>query len=669
MTLASNSVKMTAPWRQSRRSLPVLGDRTSRPLIIALIAVCEIAGIAALVTSYSIALTTETGEAEFVFFWSGILLTELPVAVLIARRVTSAVARSALLVLLGILSYAPKLLRDPAGPDFHDEFAHWRSTYNILATGKLFQPAQVVTIISRYPGLHSATAALVNITGLDIWQAATLVLLTMHVSLLLGIFALAQATGLNSRAAAFAAIVYSFNASFLYFDAEFGYESMAITLAVWTLVAFVRALRAAPGREKTAWCRVTVLLSFGTVVTHHLTSIDLTLIMALVSVTLSVPGLARRDDWARTARTAWGLTLVMGLMTGLWIFFVAPGTVAYLSPYLGTGLTELLRAAGGSGGGRQLFQASLSPWWEHDAAFLVTVVALFLVAGGILLTRNRIRQRLLPSGRPRALLAAFCLLGLVYFPSTLFILSPAGAEGARRSWAVSFIGLALVTGPVVVWLIEWADHRIHLLSRIGARVGLSAVMALSLVGGTSAGLDASYRFPGPFMYGSDTRSETPELDAMSQWFLDRFGPGHNVVTDRYTGLVIASFGLQDTANPSAGFPVYDLYLDKPGQPIGPAFLLQELGSSNYLYLIVDKRMAVDAPQVGAYFEGYEPPNLVLPDGQPVFHGLLSKFNTISWMDKVFDSDNYSVYRMNLPAPAGQYQKRDVTFHGKLSVGQ
>jgi hypothetical protein len=632
------------------------------------VAVCEVAGIASLVVSYSIAQTTTGGQAEFVWFWLGMALIELPLIAVVARRAASEATRHAALILLGIVTYAPKLLRDPTSPDFHDEFAHWRDVYDILATGKLFEPVPIVPIISRYPGLHATVAALINATGLGIWQGATLLLITLHVTCFLGIAALTQAIGFDSRTAAFAAVIYGFNSSFLYFDTEFGYESMAIALLIWALFTFVQAIRADPGRERAAWCCMTVLLCAGTVVTHHLSAINLTIIMALTSLALSVPWLARRQGWARTAATAWTLTLFMGLSIAAWIHFVAPATVAYLSPYLGTGLSELMQVAAGSNNGRQLFSASLSPSWEHQAAFAVTVIAFCMAVAGVLMIRSRIKRGLLQRGRPRAILVGFTVLGLVYFPSTLFVLSSAGAEGARRSWAISWIGLAILTAPVATWLLGWAGRRVRLLSRAGARSGLSAVLVISLIGGTAAGLDPSYRFPGPFLYGSDARSETPELDAMSQWFLQRFGPGNNVVTDRYTGLIIASFGLQNTATPSAGFPTYDLYLDKPGQPLGPAFLIADLTSSHYLYLIVDKRMAVDTPRVGVYFEPDEPSAFVLPDGQSIFKGRLGKFNTTLWMNKVFQSDDYSVYRMNLPAASGKYQDHEVGFHGKLSVG-
>jgi hypothetical protein len=585
---------------------------------------------------------------------------------LIARPKTQQTVRAALLILFAVVTFAPKLLRDPASPVFHDEFAHWRETYEILTTGKLFRPAPIVPIISRYPGLHSATAALVNITGLSIWQAAALLLLLFHAALLLGIMDLAQVLGMSHRTSVLIAVMYSFNSSFLYFDTEFAYESMAITLLIWTLAAFARAIRSQPGQGRATWCLITVFLSSGTVVTHHLSSIDLSLIMALASLALSVPQFARRPGWIGTAATAWSLTLFMALAMAGWFHFISPGTLAYLSPYLGTGFSQLMQVAMGDGSGRQLFAASLSPAWEHQAAFLVIVIAAGMAVAGAVMLWARVKNGLLPRGSQRSIIILLALLGMVYFPSTLFILSQAGAEGARRSWAITWIGLTILVGPVAVYLIDWAGRRARLLARIGLRMALAGALVVALIGGTAAGLDPSYRFPGPFLYGSDARSTTPELRASGQWFLARFGPGNNIVADRYTGLVYASFGLQVTANPSVGFPVYDLYVDKPGQPIGPGFLLKELSESRYLYLIVDERMAYDTPNIGVYFEPDEPSSFIL-NGQSAFKGRLGKFDATSWLVKVFQSDNYSIYRINLPPAQEAYQRGRANFQGKLTV--
>jgi hypothetical protein len=624
----------------------------------------------ALVRGYHIGETTRSGEQEFIWFWTGMLLMVLPLAGLVALRATPPTMRTALLALYGLVSYAPKLLRTPASPLYHDEFAHWRETHQIVTTGKLFQPNPIISIIARFPGLHAATAALVHATGLTIWQAATLLLILFHVTLVLGIATLAHALGLSNRTASVAAILYGLNSSFLYFDTQYAYESMAITLVVWTLVGYVRAIRSPPGRGRAAWSLLTVVLSAGTVVTHHLSAFTLVLIMALIALAVSVPWLARAEGWVWAATTAWCLTLVTALMASAWFHFVAPTTLSYLSPFARQGLSELMQVAQGTGAARQLFGASLSPWWEQKAAYLVLVLAMALAVGGLLLIRARIRGGLLRRGCRRALLFAFALLGVVYFPSTVFILSPAGAEGARRSWAFTWIGLCILAGPAVAWLLDRVDRGAKRWLRVTLRSGMTTALAIGLVGGTAAGLDASYRFPGPFLYGSDARSITPELLAASKWFSVQFGTGNNLVTDRYTGLVFGSFGLQNTASPSAGFPVYNLYLAKPGEPIKPAFLLFDLSFSNYTYLIVDGRMAYDKPELGIYFTPNEPVSQFQShNGRPVFYGRLAKFDTIYWMVKVFQSDNYSIYRLNLPTAPTGYQRHPPPRRGRMPRGR
>ena len=637
-------------------------------LVVALLAGL-LAGVAALVRSYEIAQTTASSESEFIWFWAGVFLIELPLTMMLARRATSPALRAALLVVYGLVSYAPKLLRTPSSPIYHDEYAHWRETHEILTTGKLFQPNPIITIIARYPGLHAATAALVQTTGLSIWQAAIVLLVLFHVTLVLGIAVLAQSLGFGNRTAAVIAVLYGLNSSFLYFDTQFGYESMAITLVVWTLVGYVRAIRSPRGRGRTAWAGLTVFLAAGTVVTHHLSTMTLVLIMALVALALSIPWLSWSEDWALTALTAWSLTLVTALMAGAWFTLVAPATLSYLSPFLGEGLTELIQAVRGSGSARQLFGASLSPWWEQRFAYLVPVFAFGLVVGGALIIRARVRDGLLPRGRRRALIFAFAALGVVYFPSTIFILSPAGAEGARRSWAFTWIGLCMLGGPAAVWLVNWAAQRARRLSRVTLRAALTVALALTLIGGTAAGLDASYRFPGPFLYGSDARSVSPELLAASKWFSAQYGVGNNIVTDRYSGLVFGSFGLQNPDSPSAGFPVWNLYLGKPGTP---SFLLSDLFLSNYTYVIVDEHMAYELPQLNIYFSSGEPAALLRSqDGKPPFYRPLQKFGLMDWMVKVFQSDSYSIYRLRLPKPTGQakYQAKPPTSRGAVPQGK
>src|SRR5262249_25486602 len=125
-----------APEHRRSFARPRHGQRMN-PRAGLVLAVCGAAGIAAIVYASEIAQTRLTGTSEFAWFWAGMFLLGLPVAGLCARRATAPGARTALLVFYGLVSYAPKLLRDPTSPGYHDEFAHWRETYDILAAGRL----------------------------------------------------------------------------------------------------------------------------------------------------------------------------------------------------------------------------------------------------------------------------------------------------------------------------------------------------------------------------------------------------------------------------------------------------------------------------------------------------------------------------------------------------
>ena len=408
-----------------------------------------------------------------------------------------------------------------------------------------------------------------------------------------------------------------------------------------------------------------MLLSAGTVVTHHLSAFSLVLMMVATALALSIPGLARAIGWIHAVKTAWALTLSTALMATFWFFVVAPGTLSYLLPYVSQGFSELMQDARGSGAAKQLFTASLSPWWEQKSAYLVVFIVLGMAIVGLLFIRSSLRKGALRQGLRRALLLNFGVLGIAYFPSLLFIFSAAGSEGARRSWAFTWIELAIFLALPATWLIDLTNGRIDLWTRLSLRAAMIVALGISMIGGTASGLNASYRFPGPFLYGSDTRSITPELLSANMWFKTHFGTGNNIVTDRYTGTIFASYGLQNAAIAYPGFPIYDLYLAKSASAIPPS-LVAALTGGHYDYLIVDRRMAYYVPEVGIYFVSGEPV-MISSSGKPKFYGRLGKFDAIPWMTKVFQSDNYSIYRLNLPAMNIDYGRRPFAEGGRLVV--
>ena len=574
--------------------------------------------------------------SRFGLFWLGMLVCVLPTVTWAVHRGTSARLRIAVLTGYAVFTYLPKLLRNPSGPLYHDEFAHWRQSRQILSDGRLFEQNPIVKVVGDFPGLHTTVASVASLTGISIWHAALLVLIAAHVLVVLGVAVLAEEIWQDARVAAVAAIIYSLNSSFLFFDTQFGYESLALALLVWTLVALHRAMRAVGHRSRLGWAGITVLLSAATIATHHLTAIGL--IGTMLIICLVVTGRAlRRGSPAAVTWTAWALTGAAALLVVAWLSLVAPRTAGYLDPYLARALDQFAGLAGaGGGGGRTLFRGSVAPWWERAAAFGAQGCALAAMAAAAVRLRHPRGGD--PVGRSGAI--AMLLLGSMYFPAALLILTPSGAEGARRSWAFSYLGIALVVAPVVVALLERAARRPARLLTGGA---LLAVCAVVLVGNTAAGMNPSYRFPGPPVFGSDTRSAVPEVLAASDWLRATQGRGLRIVADRYSGLIFGSYGGQQPVTGSVTFPTYDLYLTGPGRQV-PSRLIEQLSSWRFGYLIVDRRMARVVPEIGIYFETNEP---IPHDGRPAFTiGQLTKFDTTPWTIKIYDSGTIAIYRFD-----------------------
>jgi hypothetical protein len=588
------------------------------------LAVAGAAGTSLIVTSYRLAEWQH--GSPFPLFWLGLLLFAVPAIAIAGRRDVSPSVRLGVLVGYAAFTYLPKLLRNPDGPLYHDEFAHWRQSQEILTDGRLFETNPIVRVIGDFPGLHATVASIAALAGISVWHAALIVLVLAHVLVVLGVAVLAADLWGDPRVAAVAAVIYSLNSSFLFFDTQFGYESLAIPLLIWTLVTLLRALRASVRAARLGWSALTLLLAGATIATHHLTALWLIGIMLLVSTVLSVRSLG-----SVATATAWALTGATAALVAAWLIWVSPRTAGYLDPYFGQALDQAAGMAGKHGSGsRQLFSQSIAPWWERAAAFVAPPIAMFGMGLAVIrLWRDRSGGHVDRSAR-----LSLLILGSLYFPAALLILTPSGAEGARRSWAFSYLGIALVVAPVVGALL----NRFRFVAG-----GLLAVTTVLLVGNVAAGMNPSYRFPGPPAFGSDTRAASPEMLAASAWLRRTQGRDLRIVADRYSGLIFGSYGGQDPVTGSGTFPTYDLYLAQPGRPIS-APLLSQLQSWRFGYLVVDRRMALEVPDIKIYFETNEP---IPHDDRPAFTlAELTKFDSLPWTIKIYDSSDVAIYRFD-----------------------
>ncbi len=591
-------------------------------------------GAAAITGAYAEAARGPSDDlSHFHLFWAGMLLFIVPIFLRLCAVRVARGERLALIAAVGLFDYLPKYLRSPSSPLYHDELAHWRQSEVMYATGRLFQPNPTIDILRSFPGLHALTVSLRVLSGLSTFDIGVVLPGLLHVIALIGIFVLTEQATLSARTAAFAALLYSLNPSFLFFDAEYAYESLGIVLCVWVIAAIVAMQRATDDRARQiAWFAGGLVLAAACVVTHHLSSyIAVAVSVCIAVVTLTRARRSSDGDGATVALTV-AFAVIIAAIALAWALTVATAVWGYLTPYVTKGGGELAALWRLHGDARQLFALSVTPGYERLAAYAAPPIALLgAVAGLWLLYRQPPR---LPAAH------ALMLFGLLYFPSVPFVLTQYGNEGARRSWAFTYIGLSLLVAPAISGVLDALAHRrVH--ARALARAGVAALLMTLFVGNVSAFTNETYRFPGPYVYGSDVRSLTPELLGLTRWFTATQGQDRRVVADRFSGLALASFGRQWPAAPSAGFPVWQLYFStrRPSD-----LLLRELRTSDYRYMVVDRRMARYLPRIGVYFEPDEPEAFRRKTPPPL--AALDRYDRLPWTIPVYQSDNLAVYRFD-----------------------
>ena len=609
-----------------------------------------VAGALTLSVAYNWAATRGSGTLQYDLFWAGEFVFLVPAMVRLLSRHASRPERLGLLVMVGLFSYLPKLLRDPTGPLFQDELIHWHQAQAMFATGKVFVPSQIIGIIEYFPGLQLLAVQLRHLTGLSTFATGSVLLALLHVLALVGVFVIVERLTRSSWLAGIAALVYSLNPGFMFFDSQFSYESLSIVFFIW-VIACVVGVQTAGGRpgERGAWVAVGLILAAGCIVTHHLATYILIVALVLIAVVTALRDAPQRRELAllrdknrrqigdhqretrRRLRLTWFFALLVLAGAAAWAGLVATGTVAYLAPSVTGGVHQLAALMRQERQSRQLFSGSTVPFYERLAAF-VTPVALALGALGGLRILWRLRRQAPPAW------VGLALFGLLYFAALPLMFTVAGSEGARRTWTYSYLGLSVLVAPLLAAILVRARGK----SQRRALVTLIVLLlGAILVGNVSIQMDPEYRFPGPYVYGSDTRSLTPELLGMTTWFRATQGIDQRVVADRDCTLALANFGDELTAAASPSFPIWQLYF-LPGLP--DSRLVGELSASGYRYLVIDRRMSQSLPAIGVYFVPNEPDAAMRTT--PVPAAAIDKYDSLPWVTKIYSSNNLEIYRFD-----------------------
>ena len=407
-------------------------------------------------------------------FWLSLLIVTVPITfrLLVARIARS--ERLGLVMLFGIALYLVKVMQSPFGFTYADEYVHQYNLHNIFSTGQMFLQNPILPASTLYPGLETFTAGLQHLTGLDAFTAGLVVIGAARLIMMAALFLLYEQVSHSSRVAALGSVLYAGNSNFVFWSAQFSYESLALPLAILVLYVVARREDSADAGERLGLTLIALAGICSVVVTHHLSSYFLALVLVLWTVTASrarialfgfIGGQLVRFSNSRLGRRltplfrrvvgdpAWpmhgqgaatggpgGLALFAAAAALVWLFYVASLTLTYLSPVFGKAFVSLIGLIGGESTGRHLFQSGsgyVAPVAERAVALGSVLLLLLALPFGLRQVWRRGLHHpvmLLLSG---AAVAYFSTLGLRLVPSAW--------EIGNRASEFLFIGLALVT--------------------------------------------------------------------------------------------------------------------------------------------------------------------------------------------------------------------------------
>jgi hypothetical protein len=606
-------------------------------------AVVAVLGIACVGFADAAALNGASGMVAL--WWVGVLAIFVPAAATLFFVRVSRTEAVSLLLLVGISLYAVKLLYAPGMTWGYDELLHYRTIDNLLTTGHLFTRNSLLPVSPFYPGMESATAVIVDLTGLSITQSGLVLIGIARLLTVLGVFLLLERIAMPSRFAATATLLYMACPAFLYFDSMFSYESLALALSL--VVLFVlRAAQLEEGARRRRLNVIAAILVLGVVVTHHVTSFILAIVLVawtLVELYHALrirkkslqPGrsdsrtLKRRVYLSNLPGSLWVPILTVTAVT-VWLLNVAEITISYLWPQLMSGLAEAVRMIRFQGAGRKLFESSAG----HSAPFLERAVGIGSVL--IILILIPIGMKYLWERRHSNVLSHFLAVGSLAYPAILAL------RFTRSGWDVGSRATAFVYLPLAFTIA--AGMELLIAQRFGKnRLRQSAIVVLASIifaGGIIAGTSPVTRMPAPYDPGIAEVPYDIESLAAANWAASTLGPGNRFVADSAGGALIGSIGRQQLLTTEDGVAISALFLS-PGFDTSERRIVKD---GQIDYVLVDRRIVGTEPLKGFIYEKWE--REVRNYGSSIDSATVNKFDVLRDASKVFDSGNVQLFELH-----------------------
>ncbi|CAN5696708.1 hypothetical protein BH24ACT5_BH24ACT5_28490 [soil metagenome] len=567
-------------------------------------------------------------------FWLGILLIILPIVWRVLINGVSRSERLALVVTAGLCLYAVKVVRDPFAFTFADEFVHQHNTNEVLRTGSLFGDNSILPITPYYPGLPTATATVAALTGLSTFAAGLVVVGSARLIATIALFLLIETLLHSDRAAAAGVLAYVSVPNYLYFSAQFAYESLALPLAMLFMAAVARREHAADDCESKTWTALAVGIAPAVVMTHHLTS------YALLATLIAISALSRAVRWVAMRRTPpesvpskvggsapVALTVTLATMVIGWLVLAGRRTAGYLSPVVNEAIAQTWGVLAQEAPPRALFQSTaetdagnavVAPTWERLAGLGSVAVLVVWIPLGLLALRRR------HEWSPTLLLLA--VAAVAYLGTFPLRFVPAAWETAARASEFLFI----VVAAIVAATLALAGQSERWLRRLIA----TAAVGVLVTGGAVAGWPTDRRLAAPYRLRVGDTTIEPEVIAFGRWSAVALPHGQRIASEQSDARVLQLYGGHYAVagrNPD----VQDiLHL-----PTFDDWMYELLREQRFRYVAVDRRL-VSADNMAGYF--------FAPEGSPGAADrapeMQIKFDRVG-AERVFDSGDIVLFDM------------------------
>lgn len=550
-------------------------------------------------------------------FWVGLIVVFFPIVFRLCSGAPRRVERISLCVLLGITLYLVKVVHDPFAFTYADELVHAHNVNEIIRTHHLFNSNPILPVTPKYPGLESVAAGVRSLTGFGTFGSGLILIGGARLVIMLALFLFFERLSGSARIAGVGSAVYAANSNFVFFSAQFSYESLALPLLVLVLFA-VAELASDHHSRRRAWSIVTLLVVAAVVVTHHLTSYAMVILLCTLAL---VGSLVRPRRWLNL----WPFAIFALLVTLVWLIVVASTTVGYLTPVFTKALTSTIHTVAGEAAPRHLFASSTGGYTAPLLERGVGIASVLLVAAGAPLGLRAVWRR----SRRNPFALVLSAAAVAYFGVVLLRFIPSAWETANRASEFLFIGLAFV--------LAFVPFRHGQPTRV-LRVLLAACAAVIFAGGVIAGWQPLLRESQPYTVAAGAGVIEPEGRQLASWAANQLGSNQRIVASDSDGRLLLVYADEQALIGRGGKDQPDS-TDILQTPVLADWEIASLLANRVAYVATDRRLRSFDPLYG-YFFGRRP-GAGVPDSV-LDPSTATKFDRFG-ASRIYDSGTIKVY--------------------------